>query len=547
MSGLGALLLVGALAVPTVGRAGPLQQAPGVNPIVAENQRPGDRAWQATNLPQDSATGIPPEETEGPETAGQAAEFWQPRPIEGYADRASVERGGTIGFYVSTAAPRFDLSISRMGWYAGQGGREVHAVRGLPGQVQPVPPPDPATGLIDANWRISYTLTVPQDWVSGVYLVRLRADTEAGDEGYILFVVRDDSQVADFVYKLPVNTYQAYNNWGGKSLYAFNSVGEPATKVSFDRPYALRGGAGHFFHWDYPMIRWLERQGYNVTYITDVDAHTDREYLLGRRALLTVGHDEYWSKEMRDSWEAARNAGYSIAFFSANNAYWQVRYEPSPRGFPQRVLVCYRQAHRDPLAGRDDSRLTILWRNPPVARPENTLIGILYEGMIPFERNYPFVIKAADHWVFAGTGAVPGQQWSPIVGYEYDRTLDNGHTPPGLVVLAESPVVDVAGKASVAQAVYYRQGGMVFAAGTTNWSWALDDYWQQGFLDPRLERTTRNILDAFRAGTPPDAATAPHSASPQPLLPAAAGAVALALGASLTLWWRRRGRAPAGW
>jgi hypothetical protein len=539
-----AVLLVGLLGVGlgwtrTAGAQGAEgRQAATGNAIVRENQLPGDRDWYVAAPAQPEAVGIAPDEAD--ETAERlAGEAWAPGPIEGYADRASVERGGTIGFYVSTRAPTFDLSVSRMGWYGGQGGRTVHRAQGLRGVMQPGPAPDPETGLVAADWRLSYSLRIPQDWTSGVYLARLRAGSDPPDEAHVLFVVRHDEQIADFVYKLPLNTYQAYNNWGGKSLYAFNSVGEPATKVSFDRPYALRRGAGHFFHWDFPMIRWLEREGYSVTYITDVDAHADGDYLPGRRALLSVGHDEYWSKEMRDSWEGARNAGYSLGFFGANAAYWQVRYEPSARGSAHRVLVSYKRHGGDPLAGRDPSRATVLWRDPALGRPENALAGIMSEGMIPFDQSYPFVVREADHWIFAGTGARPGQAWSRIVGYEYDRVMENGATPAGLVVLAESPLVDATGKPSVSHATYYRQGGMVFAAGTIDWAWGLDDYWRPGHVDPRLQQTTANILAAFRAGAPPVAAAPGADPVPASVFLGAAAVALVAAGLPLWLLARR--------
>jgi hypothetical protein len=498
----GLLLVVLGWAHGAVAQAPDPGEASSGNPIVRENELPGDRDWYVAIVPRPEAVGIAPGESV--ETGDRpAGEVWAVDSIEGYADRTSVERGGTIGFHVSTDAPTFDLSVSRMGWYGGQGGRTLHRVEGLRGEAQPVPPPDPVTGLVAADWRLSYSLRIPEDWTSGVYLVRLRADSDPPDEAQVVFVVRNDQQTADFVYKLPVNTYQAYNNWGGKSLYEFNSEGPPALKVSFDRPYALRGGAGHFFHWDYSMIRWLEREGYNVTYISDVDAHADNDYLPGRRGLLSVGHDEYWSKEMRDSWDSARNGGHSLGFFSANTAYWQVRFEPSATGLPNRILVCYKQHAPDPLASTDPGRATVLWRNPPVSRPENALLGIMSEGMIPFDESYPFVVRDASHWIFAGTDAEPGQAWSRIVGYEYDRVMENGATPTGLVILAESPLIDTLGKPSVSHATYYRQGGMVFAAGTVDWPWGLDDYWRPGHVDPRLQRTTANILAAFRAGVPP--------------------------------------------
>ncbi len=516
------------------------------NPIVRENRLPGSTQWQRVS-PRGLRTGLDHPEGNLPEaSATEAVEQWERPPIAGYADRVSVVPGDTIRFYVSTTAPQFDLNVHRMGWYAGLGAREVHAAYGLIGLEQPVPEPDPATGLLALNWLPSYSLVIPFDWVSGVYLVRLLATNEAHDVGYILFVVRDDHQPADFVYKLPVNTYQAYNNWGGKSLHAYNSTGPPATHVSFDRPYSQWDGAGQFFDWDYPMIRWLEREGYNVTYITDVDAHTGTGWLTGRRALLSVGHDQYWSKEMRDHWEQARDVGRSLGFFGGNAAYWQVRYEASARGGPHRVLVCYKEARRDPLSGRDNSRVTVAFRSEVVGRPERTLLGAEWESTIGLGTTYPYVVAAADHWVFDGTDAAPGQAWSAIVGAEFDRAPAPADRPPGLVVLSASPVVDVHGRPAVANSTYYRQGGMVFAAGTVDWAWGLDDWRMPGLVDPRLQRVTANVLAAFRAGRPPREAAAPSAAdAPVPWVVVAVAALVPLASAGALLWRRRRATAPS--
>jgi hypothetical protein len=516
------------------------------NPIVRENALPGDDGWVPVTPARAEAlvAGV-----DHPDSPQEGIDGWDPPPISGYADRASVAPGEVIRFYVSTTAPLYDLNIVRMGWYGGKGGRSLHTVYGLPGRWQPLPTPDPDSGLLVADWQPSYSFTIPLNWPSGVYLVRLMAANEYYDIGYILFVVRDDNQVADFVYKLAVNTYQAYNNWGGKSLYAYNSVGAPATKVSFDRPYSQWQGAGRFFDWDFPMIRWLEREGYNVTYITDIDAHTDRAYQRGRRALLSVGHDEYWTLEMRAAWEAARDANISLGFFGGNTLYWQVRLEPSTRGVPNRVLVCYREAARDPLAGTDDQRVTVRWRDAPLGRPENALVGVLFDNAIPWEEDFPWVVKAADHWIFEGTDAQPGQAWSRIVGYEYDLALNNGHSPPGLVVLAESPVVGYNGRPSVSHSTYYRQGGMVFAAGTIDWAWALDDLRQRwsdapSRVDPRIQRVTANVLRAFRQGGPPVRASSSHEgAVPSWLLAGLAVGAAAALGTA-TAWLVLRRRGP---
>jgi hypothetical protein len=537
-----------ALGLPAAPAAGqtppPTADATADNPIVRENQLPGSRDWQRPNPPKHASTGATSAESEAQGSVEQGIASWEPPLISGYVDRVSVAPGDTLGLYVSTTASTFDLAVSRMGWYGGQGGRLLHSAYGLPGLDQPIPPPDPATGLVAVNWQLSYSIPIGRDWPSGIYLVRLLANTADLDVGYAVFVVRDDAQAADYVYKVAVNTYQAYNNWGGKSLYPYNSVGGPAVKVSFDRPYDQWDGAGAFFDWDFPMIRWLEREGYNVSYVADTDAHADTRYLAGRRVLISAGHDEYWSKEMRDSWEAARDQGYALAFFGGNAVYWQVRYEPSASGGANPVLVCYKDADRDPLRGVDDSRVTVRWRSPPVNRPENALLGVMSEGVISWGGDFPYVVADASHWLYEGTGAVPGQAWSRIIGYEYDRVYDNGATPPALAVLSNSPLVNVQNTASVANAAYHQQGGMVFAAGTVDWAWALDDVRVPDRVDPRIQRMTANVLRVFRDGEPPEAPAPPGSARPL-FFGLAVGAFAVALAAGWAAWALRRPAAQA--
>ena len=178
-----------------------------------------------------------------------------------------------------------------MGWYAGAGARLVQGGISLPGVRQPMPSADPVTGLIECDWQVSYTLNTatddPGEWLSGVYLAKLTG-TSSGKQSYIIFVVREDDRPADFLFQSSVTTFQAYNNWGGKSTYPSNSRDEQwARKVSFNRPYAAsqhpRGasgtGAGEFLTamsihptrslstagWEYNMVRWLERNFYYVT------------------------------------------------------------------------------------------------------------------------------------------------------------------------------------------------------------------------------------------------------------------------------------------
>ncbi|HEX2055734.1 MAG TPA: N,N-dimethylformamidase beta subunit family domain-containing protein, partial [Nitrospiraceae bacterium] len=277
------------------------------------------------------------------------------REIEGYASRTSINRGEPISLFVHTIEPSYRIEVYRMGWYGGAGARLVAGPIVREGTLQPMPVMDPRTGLVECAWRDPYVLrtgggTDHEEWVSGVYLAKLTG-TASGAQAYIIFVVRDDGRRSALLFQSSVTTYQAYNNWGGKSLYDFNSMGGRAFAVSFNRPYARSSnpaaaygnGAGDFITnnavpptdasspagWEYNMVRWLEREGYDVTYSTNIDTHADSRLLEGHRAWLSVGHDEYWTWQMRTHVEAARGRGVNLAFFSGNVCYWQIRLEPS--------------------------------------------------------------------------------------------------------------------------------------------------------------------------------------------------------------------------
>src|SRR6266571_4849 len=363
------------------------------NPIVIENQQPGTSQWQ---IPFGSAA---------TDAVGQ---------IKGYASATSVNKGENITFYVSTnPAQTYTSDVYRMGWYQGLGARLMQHIGPLGGVQQPPCPTDATTGMIECSWAPAYTLATQTSWTSGIYLALL---TNAQMyQNYIVFVVRDDSRVAPLLYQQPVTTYQAYNNYPydnktGKSLYAFNSYGattvtggKNAAKVSFDRPY-LGDGTGadfsqSFLTWEFPFVRWLEMSGYDVTYSTDVDTHTNGGRLLNYRGLLSVGHDEYWSKAMYDAAVAARDAGVNLAFFGADAIQWQVRFESSSSGVPNRVLVCYRDATIDPIT--DLSLKTVQWRDPPLNRPEQTLVGVQVTQQTPYTS---YVVTNSGNWVYAGTG-----------------------------------------------------------------------------------------------------------------------------------------------
>ncbi|HTD64816.1 MAG TPA: IPT/TIG domain-containing protein, partial [Verrucomicrobiae bacterium] len=478
------------------------------NPIVAENANAGTDAWQ---IPEPTACvgGLSIPDCAGSPPTTRLAER---REIEGYGSLTSVAAGSQIQFMVSmTAARPYYMQIFRLGWYGGAGGRIMTppgasspTIGPLTGKVQPTPTPGPGPDyLIEANWPVAYTLTVPTSWITGYYVVKLIRND--GFERYIPFLVRNDASTAPILMQASVTTWQAYNWWGGKSLYGtfnFNTgssgfgndiAGPAAGVVSFDRPYATHPFNG----WELEMVRYLERSGRDVTYASNVDVHANPNLLLSprRSVFLSVGHDEYWSGEMRANVTNARDSGVNLAFFSGNAVYFRIRFGVNAAGAANRRIICYKNPTVDPL--------TIRWRDQNL--PENALIGVMSDGVADNEN---FVVSNASSWVFAGSGLVNGSVITGLVGYEYDRTFTNGFTPAGLNVIAHSPTRD--GSFSEASTYTASSGAGVFAAGTIQWASGLDSYrdvWANAGngvpVSAALQTMTANILDRFSVPSPP--------------------------------------------
>ncbi len=242
--------------------------------------------------------------------------------------------------------------------------------------------------------------------------------------------------------------------------------------------------------------------------------------LTNHRAFLSVGHDEYWSKGMRDNVQAAINAGVNVAFFSANDMYWQIRFEPDAAGVADRVEVGYKgfatdttPPGPDPDWNVNNAIVTTNWRADPVDNPENALIGVMFEDQTLHEQSYPFVVQNASSWVYAGTGFVNGSSVPGIVGYEYDKVFDNGLTPAGITILGNSPLAGDAAGNSVSNATLYTasSGARVFAAGTIEWSWGLANIQGNTFANAGIQQMTANILNNFIMGTGPIVALNPTS------------------------------------
>jgi hypothetical protein len=513
--------------------SGPVTPAvPPPNPIVVENQQQGTTAWQLTS---------------GHKALNQE--------IEGYASLTSVNKGNQIDFMVSLSSnAQYTMDIYRTGWYPqgtnpdgsscapSCGGRLMRHVGPLDGFTQAAcpqvtTPNTPDYGLTECAWTPTYTLTVPAAWTTGNYLVKLKRLDGQQLENYMTFVVRDDSSTAPIVYSMDVTTWQAYNYWGGTgngnvgySLYGrYNdstgsSTGGRAYTVSFDRPYAdgaVNDGAGDFFAFDFPMIKWMESQGLDVTYVTSVDLESNPNLLLGHRVFTNAGHDEYYSDGMRSNITSAIGSGVNMAFFSANNFYYRITWAPSASGRNNRRIHCDKNAL--------PPSTTYEWRLLSPQHPENEIGGVMTQGVANLR---PFLVSDANSWIYAGTGLStytgngtdhvitggPNQNALPgIIGYEFDARASTtpglsayaSFEPPGLQTLGHSfvPASDGNATDSWSDATFYTapSGAMVFSAGTIQWSWGVEGGYADGYcrcssgayVNSATQRITANILNRF--------------------------------------------------
>jgi Domain of unknown function (DUF4082)/Fibronectin type III domain len=492
----GALVLVGAL-LALLGAPGAARAAactpPVTNPVACENTLQGadPSTWEIDGAGDDT--------------------------IQGFATSMSVNKGDTIGFKIKSATPNYRIDILRLGYYGGDGARLIAGNLSPTGPSnQPNCPRFPSSGLVDCgNWAVSRSWTVPTTAVSGVYIAHLvRNDT--GGESHIVFVVRDDARQSDIVFQTSDTTWQAYNTYGGNSLYdcipadcppgGTNGSGpstyKAAYKVSYNRPFhtaADDGGRSWLFSGgEYPMIRFLEANGYDTSYVSGVDVHRRGQLLLNHSAFLSVGHDEYWSATQRTSMENARDAGVNLAFFTGNTGFWKTRWEPSAAGptTEDRTLVSYKDTHF--TAQEDPVAFTGTWRDPRLTTaangptPENALTGLSFLVNAGTRRiTVPYAYRQLRLWRNTDAATLaPNTSLNlapETLGYEWDVDADNGFRPAGQIRLSATTAGDLEvftdygstvkqGATATHNLTMYKapSGARVFNAGTVQWSWGLD-------------------------------------------------------------------------
>src|SRR5450755_1273430 len=479
------------------------------NPIVTENALPGNpnSEWDLV---------ANPDGTFGDHT------------ILGFATDISVNKGSTINFKVdvNTLTDKvFTIKIYRLGYYQDNGARLISDLGNFTGVAQAACNFDNVTALTDCgNWAVDASWAVPSTAVSGLYLSRLSISAAGGGgSSHIVFIVRDDASTSALLFKSSDATWQAYNVYGGTSLYiGSGQVNNHASKVSYNRPFLTRDGGGGggvmedwVFNSEYPMIRFLERNGYDMSYTTDVDAVRSGNLLLNHKVFMSVGHDEYWAKEERDNVESVRAAGKNLAFFSGNESYWKTRWENSVDGTntPMRTMVCYKEGTlatpaENACGGKCDptAEWTGLWRdgcgfpNGNACKPENGLSGEISWDGTGGTIVVPDTYKKLRFWRNTSIASLASGATATLaqgtLGYEWDWEQYGTSNPPGRFTLSNTLLDGRTHKLSLYKS---SGGGLVFGAGTVQWAWGMDGNhdknvipWNQPSTD--MQQATINLF-----------------------------------------------------
>jgi hypothetical protein len=478
--GLGATGVAGVLGAAGCSRARPAAaarprpSATATRRPVAENSLPGDPDWEIRDL-------------------------GSPHEIEGYAGAVSVRQGESFPLLVSSQAAGFRVSAFRLGWYGGDGARKVWQSGPLRGGSQKAPALDAPTNTVRTDWDVVTELPT-DDWPPGAYLLRLDADS--GAQRYVPITVRSPSTAGKVVIKNCVETWQAYNTWGSYDLYTSpDGYGGRSLAVSLDRPYDLNG-ADMFLTYERNAVKLAEHMGLPLAYVTGMDIDADPHLLDGASALISLGHDEYWTPAERAQVTAARDAGVNLAFLGANAMFRRTRLDDGGR-----LVICYKTSYtQDPMYGVDNALVTSDWREPPDPDPESSLIGTIYEG---YPAVAPYVVSSPSSWVFAGTGVTAGAQFANLVGIEYDRVNPAYPVPRPIEVLSHSPLV-CQGASSFGDSAYYTHtgGAGVFNTGTMRWVEAIygdSPHGITGATPGFVLQVTANVLRAFADGPAADA------------------------------------------
>lgn len=437
------------------------------------------------------------------------AHMARPGEIEAYPSPISGPPGTSLSLHVSSTSPVLEVAAYRIGAYEGGRGRQIWSGK-LNAQVQPGPKFAEATRTTYAGWpaatSIDTTSIDTTDWPPGYYVITLTG--EGGRATSTIYVVSSPQTSGTVSLVMPTATWQAYNTWGGRSLYE----GPPPNKaraerswaVSYDRPFPI-AGPWEFYSSALEMAVVAEASGVDVSWLTDVDVARDPDILRGTRAVAVYGHDEYWTVERRRAVDEARDAGSNVLIATANTMYWRARFEPGLVGAgPHRLLTAYKDAGLDPITTTDPAHSTWLFGYPPAADPTERSIGLRYEC---YPADADFTVRDPGWWGFADAATHEGESFANLFGYEMDRYYPSPAAPEPMHLIADG-AYGCRGVPTSGQAVEFAvpSGASVVNLNSIYWTCALDRgcSWGGIFWSQRTNEFTRavttTILREFAKG-----------------------------------------------
>jgi len=434
----------------------------------------------------------------------------------GYTNKFSVSNGESIKFYISTSSQSFQLKIYKL-W---TNSSLVFTSPNLQGGIQSIPSDAYKNGC---NWNKTFEMIIPNNWEPGIYKATFPISgnyDESSNE--IIFIVKNNNlgSHSKIAVILTVNNWNAYNNFGGKSLYDYNSTNnQKADKVSFDRPFT-KSSLNDFHDWAEKLINWMGSENIPAEFITNIDIYQNPNLLTNYEVVIDVGHDEYVTLQERDQVQSYVNNGGKLMFLAGNTYWWQVRLEDN-----ERTMVCYKVADKDPQLGVNDYLVTTRWYDFPVYNPETRITGVTFreggivnyeDGTLPKALGYgDYAVYNSHYWVYNGTGLKDGDEFgydASIVGVEVDgndfiwqngipTVTGNDEAPVNFRILGLSPAAnqeDYPNGHGVMGLYHKQNGGVVFTASTLNWAKGLPN-------DVIVQKITRNIIEQFLKNTfPPE-------------------------------------------
>lgn len=409
--------------------------------------------------------------------------------VQGWFDATSGTCGDLVGLHISGNGVPVKIKVFRMGYYGGDGARLISdsTIKAVPGYgVSEITPAPESTVL--TRWPVAWNFNVSQETVPGQYLIRL--DDGVGESTFVPLTIIDPQIKSSVTFISSVLTWQAYNQWGGYSLYKGPNGRRTtrATVVSFDRPYD-GDGSGQFRYMEYPVLRLAEKLGIDLNYITDINLDKNPTSLRNTDSILLGGHAEYWTTNMRAAVQSAVDRGINLVSLGGNAMYGRPRL-----GKDDRQMIMWRSSPLDPNRNNPDLATTG-WRQAPILKPESALLGAQYVGL-GVDGNY--TIPHRDRWPF--TTMTHPDLLKNIVGREVDSPFY--FIGPAVETLATSTITFHRKPVSVA-ATYYtnsKKAGII-DIGTNGWTCAISDVcpWHPA-LSPETQLDARLITEEILKG-----------------------------------------------